>query len=461
MLPAMHPVQHLLGRMGFGLSPDEWEHYREQATDRIIDDLLQQSRPPRSLSAPTTDYMPADPRMISQEERLEMVKKRLLQTAAVNAQWLQRMADPAEPALLERMCLFWHGHFACDIKGGDLAISYLNILRSHGLGHFGDLVKAIAREPAMIRYLNNQQNRKEQPNENFARELLELFTIGRGNYTEQDIKEAARAFTGWSSTLRGTYVFRRQWHDYSVKTFMGRRGRFDGDDIIDIILERKETAGFIAGKLYRYFVHPDGHAQREAELAAVFYESNYHIGRTMEHLMRADWFYAPENWRAQIKSPVVLLAGLMRTLGVSAGEPLPLVYVQRVLGQVLFRPPNVAGWPGGRQWIDNATLMNRLNLAQAIIQGRSLPGRAKDDLKAKTREDRPEGLRVEVDLKPLLQIGQAPDIRQMQQQLTDYILPGMPLPTSLLSRYARGKTPEEETAFTAIRLLSMPEYQLC
>lgn len=451
--------------MGFGLSPAKWQQYRNlapaTARDQVIRVLLQGARHPRPLPSSQSTFLPADLRMADQEDRLAIIKERRMQAVIINTEWLQRMADPAEPALLERMCLFWHGHFACEINGGDLAISYLNTLRTHGLGYFGDLVKAIAREPAMIRYLNNQQNRKEQPNENFARELLELFTIGRGQYTEQDIKEAARAFTGWSSTLGGTFQFRPRWHDYGQKTFMGKRGPFDGDDIIDIILEHKETAHFIVGKLYRYFVHPAGHASHEAELASVFYESNYHIGRTIEYLMRSEWFYAPENWRVQIKSPVVLMAGLMRTLRVHAAEPLALVYIQRMLRQVLFRPPNVAGWPGGRQWIDNATLMTRLNLAQAIIQGRGLPGRAKDDLKAKAREEGPQRMAVEVDLKPLLALGQANEAERMRENLTTYILPGMPVPEALLARYGRGRSPEEETVFTAIRLLSMPEYQLC
>jgi uncharacterized protein (DUF1800 family) len=206
--------------------------------------------------------------------------------ATINAEWLSRMANPQESALLERMCLFWHGHFACDIKSGGLAASYLNTIRKHALGRFGDLAKGIAREPAMIRYLNNQQNRKQSPNENFARELLELFTIGRGNYTEQDIKEAARAFTGWSSNFDGTFRFRRFAHDYGSKTFMNRTGKWDGDDIIDIILEQRATAEFLAAKMYRYFVNPGDDPQHIAQIANHLYDSGYHIGETVEFIMR-------------------------------------------------------------------------------------------------------------------------------------------------------------------------------
>lgn len=456
----MQPIHHLFSRAGFGLSPQEWARWQDQQPHRAVDQLLREARVPKPLEQPKM-IIPQDPEKLTRDKRLELIQQRLQQVAQINAEWMLRMAHPSESALLERMTLFWHGHFACEIRGGELAISYLNTLRQHGLGHFGELTKAVAREPAMIRYLNNQQNRKQSPNENFARELMELFTIGRGHYSEQDVQEAARAFTGWSSTLQGTYRFRPFWHDYGSKTFMGHTGKFGGDDIIDLILERRETADFIAQKLYRYFVHPAGHSLREQELAEVLYQSDYHIGQTMSHLLRADWFYAPENWRVQIKSPVVLLAGLMRALQVKAPDRMSLVYIQRLLGQTLFRPPNVAGWPQGRQWIDNATLMNRLNLAQAIVQGSSLPGRAKDNPKAANRTERPAKMQVEVDLRPLWQLVRAASAKDALNNLMAYLLPGQSVSNDLIRQYSRGASPQEEVAFMAVRLMTMPEYQLC
>lgn len=427
--------------------------------NQAVTQLLKDARRQKPIDTPN-ESIPDNIRMMSDEERAEVFKDRLLSVATVNAEWLSRMADPKASPLLERMCLFWHGHFACDIKSGGMAASYLNTIRQHALGRFGELAKGIAREPAMIRYLNNQQNRKQSPNENFARELLELFTIGRGNYTEQDIKEAARAFTGWSSNFDGTFRFRRFAHDYGPKTFMGRTGKWDGDDIIDIILEQRATAEFLAGKMYRYFVNPIGNTEGITRIANKLYESGYHIGETVEYIMRSDWFYAPGHWRAQIKSPVVLIAGLMRSLGIQTEESMSLIYMERLLGQVLFKPPNVAGWPGGRHWIDNATLMARLNLPSVMILGSGMIGRAKDNPKASMRENGPRKLKVSVDLRPLLAVGQADNPDSALAQLTDYLLPGMDLPADLIKRYARASSPQESIAFAAIRLMSMPEYQL-
>lgn len=455
----MHPIHHLYSRFGFGLSPAEWQKEQDEPTDRAVTRLLKDGHSSKPIATPD-ESIPENIRMMSDEERAALVKDRMMGVVTINTEWLSRMANPEESALLERMCLFWHGHFACDIKSGGLAASYLNTIRKHALGRFGDLAKGIARESAMIRYLNNQQNRKQSPNENFARELLELFTTGRGNYTEHDIKEAARAFTGWSSNVDGTFRFRRFAHDYGSKTFMGRTGKWDGDDIINIILEQRATAEFLAGKMYRYFVNPTGNPERIAQITDKLYDSGYHLGETVEYIMRSDWFYAPEHWRAQIKSPVVLIAGLMRSLGTQTEEPMSLIYMQRLLGQVLFKPPNVAGWPGGRHWIDNATLMARLNLPSVMILGSGLVGRAKDDPKASTREDGPRQLKVAVDLRPLLTLGQANTPTAALQQLAAYLLPGMDLPVDLIERYARASSPRERVAFAAIRLMSMPEYQL-
>lgn len=455
----MHHIHHLHSRFGFGLSPVEWQKQQNESADRIVTQLLKGAQRQKPVATPD-ESIPENIRMMSEEERAALVKDRMMNVATINTEWLRRMANPQESALLERMCLFWHGHFACDIKSGALAASYLNTIRKHALGRFGELAKGIAREPAMIRYLNNQQNRKQSPNENFARELLELFTIGRGNYTEQDIKEAARAFTGWSSNFDGTFRFRRFAHDYGSKTFMDRTGKWDGDDIIDIILEQRATAEFLAGKMYRYFVNPSDDSQRIAQIANQLYDSGYHIGETVEYIMRSDWFYAPGHWRAQIKSPVVLIAGLIRSLGIQTEEPMSLVYMERMLGQVLFKPPNVAGWPGGRHWIDNATLMARLNLPSVMILGSGLVGRAKDDPKASRREDGPKKLKVTVDLRPLLAVGQANNPDSALAQLSDYLLPGMDLPADLIERYARASSPQESVAFAAIRLMSMPGYQL-
>ncbi len=218
----------------------------------------------------------------------------------------------------------------------------------------------------MLRFLNNQQNRKQHPNENFAREVMELFTVGRGNYTEQDIKEAARAFTGWSFDLNGTFVFRKYAHDEGLKTILGKTGYFTGDDVLTILLEQPQTAQFITQKIYRYFVNDTIDAGHVQWLSKRFYESNYHIGLLMQDIFTSSWFYEEKNIGAKIKSPVELLAGIRRILPLQFQNEGVQLVLQKLLGQLLFYPPNVAGWAGGKTWIDSSTLMLRLRIPQLI-----------------------------------------------------------------------------------------------
>ena len=202
----MNKINHLYWRAGFGLSPDEWRQKQNWSISKALDELFSQAKKATLLPVSPIEFDREDKK--SNRDAFEQMKKdERRKVAEANIAWVGRMADPKESALLERMTFFWHGHFACRSELGKLGVQQLNLFRQHGLGNFRDLLLGVAQDPAMIRYLNNQQNRKEKPNENFARELMELFTLGRGNYTEGDIKEAARAFTGWSSTLDGDFVF--------------------------------------------------------------------------------------------------------------------------------------------------------------------------------------------------------------------------------------------------------------
>jgi len=218
----------------------------------------------------------------------------------------------------------------------------------------------------MSKYLNNRQNRKKSPNENFARELMELFTLGIGNYTEQDIKEAARAFTGWSFKLNGDFVLRKNQHDSGIKTFFDKSGYFDGDDIIDLILEKKQCARFICDKVYRYFVNPIIDESHLDEITAIFYK-DYDINNLMLHIFSAKWFYNDKNIGVKIKSPVELLVGIRRVVPVTFMKKNQLNYLQKMMGQVLLYPENVSGWKGGKNWIDSNTLMFRMKLASLIL----------------------------------------------------------------------------------------------
>ena len=218
----------------------------------------------------------------------------------------------------------------------------------------------------MNKYLNNKQNVKESPNENFARELMELFTLGVGNYSEKDIKESARAFTGWAFKKDGAFLIKHKKHDFGVKTFMGKTGDFDGDDIIDIILEQKQCARFICDKVYRYFVNPQINKNRLEEITELFYK-DYDIKKLMKYIFNSEWFYDAENIGVKIKSPIELLVGIQKTVPFRYLKKKQLLFVQKMMGQTLLDPPNVAGWKGNQHWIDSNTLMFRLKLPSLLL----------------------------------------------------------------------------------------------
>ena len=283
--------------------------------------------------------------------------------------WANRMLTSKRP-LEEKLALFWHGHFATsDAKLRDYrkSLKQLALFYEHGNGNFRDLLIGVAKDPAMLVYLDAGENIKGSPNENFGREILELFTLGVGNYTETDIREAARAFTGWTNdSLR--FVVKPELHDDGQKTFLGRTGNFDGVGIIDIILEQEVTARFIAAKLYRYFVHSDPSAELIAELGKRFQADTYDIGALLRTIFLSRDFYSPPAYGTQIKSPVHLVVSTYRKLGLSEIPGVPdFNTVTRSLGQELFHPPNVAGWEGGRSWVTPALLLERGNFAREVL----------------------------------------------------------------------------------------------
>lgn len=447
-------VQHLYARAGFGLSPDEWNEHRQQPLHQALKDLF--SRPKRVTELPS-------PALVISETTVnnnEVQQKERQLVAEIGIDWLKRMANPGEDALTERMCLFWHGHFACDIRIGLLAGQYLNTLRRHALGNFRDLVVAIAREPAMIRYLNNQQNRKERPNENFARELMELFTIGRGHYSELDVKAAARAFTGWSSDRAGQFVFRRLLHDFDEKTFMSCTGHFDGEEIINILLEQKQTARFICQKIYRYFVNEQLDERRIEAMTDVFFK-DYDISRLMRSVLESDWFYEEQNIGKKIKSPVELTAGILRQLGVRHFNPAAIIGIHRALGQVLFHPPNVAGWPGGKAWIDNSTLMMRLQLGTAFSMTSDFDYALKTELDEQDRRF-VRRLDAESDFEPITNLCRQVSEKNYFEALSSFLLlPDVGRHRHTIEAFIPAGTQQERIRHLTARLMSLPEYQMC
>ncbi len=309
------------------------------------------------------------------------------QVRAMQKWWLKRMIESPRP-LEEKMTLFWHGHFATSYRTIENSWhQYLqnNLFRRNAVGSFRDLLHAVVRDPAMLKYLDNDESRKEQPNENLARELLELFALGVGNYTEADIKQGARALTGYSFEFND-FAFRRERHDAGSKSILGRQGVFDGDDFVDIILAQPACPRFIAAKIYRFLVNPmEGDAapgtkagaacaQVIERLASILAGSDYNLKPMLRTLLLSEHFYAPANRNAQVKSPVDLVVGLVRSLHTPARDLGILNDALDLMGQSLFFPPNVAGWAGGRSWINTSTLFVRHNVANFLITGKMPKG---------------------------------------------------------------------------------------
>ena len=293
------------------------------------------------------------------------LRSNAIETQRLALWWAERMLVTRRP-LEEKLTLFWHGHFATGngkVRDTRMMLRQNEMLRANAAGSFRDLLAGILTDPAMLVYLDNGENRKGHPNENFGRELLELFTMGVGNYTEQDIREASRAFTGWTNDVL-EFRFDPELHDFGEKEFLGRKGNFDGDDIVDIILEQPATADFITAKLYRFFVAEEPPPAVRSELAALFREANYELEPVLKRIFLSRDFYSPAAFGTQIKSPVQLVVSTYRKMGL---EELPTVPdfngLTASLGQSLFYPPNVAGWAGGRTWITPATLLEQIGRA--------------------------------------------------------------------------------------------------
>jgi uncharacterized protein (DUF1800 family) len=273
----------------------------------------------------------------------------------------------------ERMTLFWHGHFATSqqkVRSVPLMYRQHELLRREALGSFRTLLHGIAKDPAMLVYLDNAGSRREAPNENFAREVMELFTLGEGHYGERDVKEAARAFTGWSVDREaGEFRYRRLWHDAGEKTVLGRTGRLDGTAVLDVLLAHPRTAEHVTGKLWREFVSPTPDASEVRRLAAVFRGGGYEVKPLLRALFLSEAFWDEGNRASLIKSPVDLIVGTLRTFGMQPMDYRPAAFAVAALGQNLFTPPNVKGWPGGEAWIDASTLLARRQWVDRVFRG--------------------------------------------------------------------------------------------
>ena len=380
-------ARHLLARTGFDPTDAEVRAYATLTRAAAVGKLLRETRaialtaPPAS-AVDTSPLRPPRGESATAAERMAFAQQQAREGLALRAWWMTELLVTPSP-LTEKMTLFWHNHFVSSLQKvrlANLMARQNQLLRRHALGNFGELLHAVSKDPAMVVYLDNVSNRKGQPNENFAREVMELFTLGEGNYTERDIKEAARAFTGWSIDREtGEFVFRRAIHDDGPKTVLGRVGDFDGDAVLDILLAQPQTAELVVAKLWREFVSPTPDPAEVRRIARVFRDSRYDIKAALRLVLTSNAFYAPANRAALVKSPVDLVAGTMRQFRFETGEVTPLMIALRQLGQDVFTPPNVKGWPGGEAWINSTTLLARKQLLDRLTRADGQPPTAAMD----------------------------------------------------------------------------------
>lgn len=350
----LRTASHLFRRLGFGASQKDLDAALQRKPSELVDDLLNINEP--------VDF----------QREMKSLADSALATGNVkqlSAWWAYRMlASPAQA--LEKTTLFWHGHFATSaekVTEGQLMLTQNELLRRYAFGDFSQMLLEISRDAAMLIYLDSATNRKAHPNENYAREIMELFCLGEGNYSETDIRELARCFTGWE-VRRGEFRFNRFQHDTGTKNILGKSGDFGGEDGVRIVLEQKSAPEFLVSKLIRYFVMDEPAASREliAPLAKEMRESGMKIRPVLRRILTSQLFYSPLAIGRKIKSPVEMAIGLLRSLEGTTNS-FELAESLQQLGQGLLYPPSVKGWDGGRTWINSSTLLGRSNLVRDLI----------------------------------------------------------------------------------------------
>ena len=474
--------QHLLWRSSFGPMAENAADLDNISQKKLWELLVKTSakKPDKievaqnlidGLMKGIKDVVELQKKELTTDQKKQMQQQSREDLKSLNIRWLEEMIN-SEAQLREKMSLFWHGHFACRVINSYYQQELLQTIRENALGDFRALLKEVSKSPSMLQFLNNQQNRKQHPNENYAREVMELFTMGRGNYTENDIKEAARAFTGWGFNLQGEFVFRKGQHDDGKKTFLGKTGNFDGDDIINMLLEQKQTARFITQKIYKYFVNDTVDTAKVEWLSERFYKNDYDIKKLLEDIYLSDWFYDEKNIGSRIKSPVELLAGIRRLLPMEMQNDQAQLLFQRTLGQILFYPPNVAGWPGGKNWIDSSSLMLRLRIPQIITANDAMDIRPKSDddvamgqmmdANMKKMQDAVKGGTATIEWATVNKIFEKVPREELLQKISATILQTRSqVSNRVLDKYLNNESRENYIKSAVVNLMSTPEYQLC
>jgi uncharacterized protein (DUF1800 family) len=374
---------HLLRRAGFGGTPEEIEKLRALGPELAVEQLLTWNAQDGTEPNPN-DVGAIFDGFVKEGTQLNQAVARTSPT--VQLWWVHKMLTTTQP-LKEKLTLFWHGHFASEfdkVRNGFMLQNQNELFRRMGAGEFEPFVLEVSRDPAMLRYLDNDQNTKGHPNENYARELMELFTMGVGNYSEKDIQESARALSGWS--IRGGQrgvgkspemarkpesMFNARNHDEGVKMLLGQTGNLKLEDVVRIVCNHPATAKFMTQKLWKFFVNEQIPADVHTELAALWVKSKGNTATMLREVFNSEEFYAPRNRYALVKSPVEYVVGALR----ASNAKLEVAHQRGVVNlmtqqyQALLNPPNVKGWDGGREWIDDSSILNRLNFAGAVVSG--------------------------------------------------------------------------------------------
>jgi uncharacterized protein (DUF1800 family) len=513
MLPAapdewtIFEAAHLLRRAGFGGSPDEIKVFHTLGRKKAVEALLSPEEPldafplpewanmesamaefrerameQREMREKTRDMTPEEADQT--RRRFNQSRQRQARTRSVEGQgwWFKRMLKTKAP-LREKMVLFWHDHFATSfqkVKQPVLLIQQNELFRRHATGSFKELTHAIVKDPAMMQYLDTQNSKKGKPNENFAREVMELFTMGEGNYSEQDIKEAARAFTGYQLNRQtGAVTHNKRQSDTGEKTIFGRKGRFDGDDVVDLIFEQSATSRLIPTKLWEYFVAENPPQDGVEALAKSFRDADFKVEPLLREIFLSKAFYSGKVMRDQIKCPIQYLVQMFKELELPEVPNAYVLNAQLQLGQVLFAPPNVAGWDWGKAWINTNTLLSRYNVAGFITKGsqESGPLAGNDDGMMMEMEDRKQA-RMGNAMKRAERAWAGPDydkiaprpLREDPEKLIDsLVFRFFQVPLGAKERgtfveYARSKKgaifTNKETGELCHLMLSTPQYQL-
>ena len=473
---------HLMNRAGFGGSPAAVEDLRALGLNGAVSWFLDYEKIPDDTPAP--DWAQPDPEMAARKEAIRKAAdpetRRMLeqqnyqqenaQMADLRYWWLRRMALGPRP-FQEKMTLFWHGHFATSFE--KVRTPYFlwlqnDTLRQNATGHFSQILLAVSQDPAMLVYLDEAQSHKSHPNENFAREVMELFTLGEGNYSEEDIQQAAKAYTGWGlSKDQLHYQYHPGNHDDGPKTIFGQTGNYTGEDVLNMICGKPECARFIAERIWRFFVQDNPPATCVQALAEVLHKSDMDVRHAMGVLFRSREFYSQNVIRAQIKSPVQwLIAAAHQLESALPTQPMSLVML-RQLGQELFQPPNVKGWDGGIAWITTNNLLDRYNYAAALVEGNRvpLPG-LQGQMKSLLNSVSPDGL-LEVEPATVTSLFRPTELADSENFLSAlqarFINSELkPQRLTVLADFLKSRSPIEETDIRkAIRLIMcMPEYQL-